>query len=49
MIIEWPLNGQFHEAITDVLMSRTDVFRMADDDNDDVQTLVAILRVLKML
>ena len=25
VIIEWPLNGQFHHAITDVLTSRTAV------------------------
>ena len=28
LIIEWPLNGQFHDAVTDVLRSRTDVKEM---------------------
>ena len=35
VIIEWPLKWQFHEAVTDVLMSQTDVSEMVDDDDDD--------------
>ena len=34
MIIEWPLNGQFHGAVTDVLTSRTGVSEMVDQDDD---------------
>ena len=36
MIIEWPLNGQFHDVGIDVLTSWTDVRDLADDVNDDV-------------
>ena len=34
MIIEWPLNGQFHDAVTDALTSRTDVSEMVDHDHE---------------
>ena len=39
MIIEWPLNAQFHDAITNVLKSQTDVRQLDENDDDDVQTL----------
>ena len=32
VIIEWPLNGQFHDAVTDVLTSWIDVRDLADDE-----------------
>ena len=35
MIIEWPLNGQFHDSLDVILMSRTNVREMVDDDDDD--------------
>ena len=34
VIIEWPLNGQFNDAVTDVLTSRTDVREVVDHDDD---------------
>ena len=34
MIIEWPLNGQFHDARDVILTSRTDVREMVDDDDE---------------
>ena len=40
MIIEWPLNRQFHDACDVILTSRTDVREMVDDDNDDEWPLV---------
>ena len=39
MIIEWPLNGQFHNAVTDVLTSQTDLRQLDVDDDDDVPLL----------
>ena len=33
-IIEWPLNGQFHDARDVILTSRTDVREMVDDDDE---------------
>ena len=35
VIIEWPLNGQFHDAVTDFLTSQNDVREMEDNDNDN--------------
>ena len=42
VIIEWPLNGQYHDVGIDVLTSRTDVRGFAENVNDDVQMLVAL-------
>ena len=42
MIIEWPLNGPFHDAVTDVLTSRTNVFEVVDVDDDDDWPFVAM-------
>ena len=47
MIIEWPLNGLFHDARDVILTSQTDVREMDNDDNDDEPTLGVIFRVLK--
>ena len=47
MIIECPLFRQFHDAVTDVLTSLTDIFEVDDDNDDDEPTLVGLLRVLK--
>ena len=35
VIIEWPLNGQFHDARDIILTSRTDVREMVDNHDDD--------------
>ena len=35
MIIEWPLNGHFHDVVINVLTSRTNVREMEDKDDDD--------------
>ena len=40
VIIEWPLNGQFHDARDVILTSRTDIREMVDDDDDDEWPLV---------
>ena len=40
VIIQWPLNGQFHDARGVILTSRTDVREMVDDDDDDEWPLV---------
>ena len=37
VIIECPLNGQFHDARDVILTSWTDIRGMNDDDDDDVQ------------
>ena len=39
IIIEWPLNVLFNDARDFILTSRTEVRGLADDVNDDVQTL----------
>ena len=49
MIIEWPLKWQFHDVGIDVLTSRTDVRGMNDDDDNDVQRLVDVLKHYKLL
>ena len=33
--MEWPLNGQFHDARDIILTSRTDVRELVDDDDDE--------------
>ena len=35
VIIEWPLNGQFHDACDVIMTFRTDVLGVDDDDVDD--------------
>ena len=40
VIIECPLNGQYHDARDVILTSRTDVREMVDDDDDDEWPLV---------
>ena len=40
MIIECPLNGQYHDARDVILTSRTDIREMVDDDDDDEWPLV---------
>ena len=40
VIIEWPLNGQFHDAPEVILTSRTYVREMVDDDDYDEWPLV---------
>ena len=40
VIIECPLNGQYHDARDVILTSRTDVREMVDDDDDDERPLV---------
>ena len=45
MIIEYPLNGQFHDARDVILTSRTDVREMLDDDDDDEWPLVIYIFV----
>ena len=44
MIIKWPPNGQFRDAVTNVLTSWTDVFEVFDVDDDDDWSLVAMKR-----
>ena len=39
MIIECPLNGQYHDARDVILTSRNDVRQLDDDDDDDEPTL----------
>ena len=34
VIMEWPLNGQFHDAHDVILTSRTDAREMVDDDDE---------------
>ena len=36
VIIEWPLNGLFHDARDIILMSRTDIREMKDNVNNKV-------------
>ena len=44
MIIEWPLNGQFNDAVTNVLTSQTDVREVVDHDNHyELLTFFSIL------
>ena len=45
VIIEWPLNGQFHDACDVILTSRTDVREMVDDDHDDQWPLVIYIYI----
>ena len=40
VIIEYPLNGQYHDARDIILMSRTGIREMVDDDDDDEWPLV---------
>ena len=40
VIIECPLNGQFHDTRDVILTSQTDVREMVDDDDDDERPLV---------
>ena len=47
VIIEWPLNGQFHDAVTNVLTSRINVRDLADDD--DEPTLGTLINCYKSL
>ena len=34
MIIKWPLSGQFHDAVTNVLTSQTGISEMMNHDDD---------------
>ena len=34
VIIKWPLNGQLHDVVTDVITSQNDVREMEDNDNE---------------
>ena len=43
MIIEWPLNGQFNDAGTDVLTSPTGIREVDADNDDDIQMLVVVV------
>ena len=43
MIIEWPLNGQFHDAVTDVLTSLTGVSEMVVNVGNIVTVIYAII------
>ena len=45
MIIECPLNGQYHDARNVILTSRTDVKEMVDDDDDDEWPLVIYIYI----
>ena len=45
VIIEWPLNGQFHDARDVILTSRTDVREMVDDDDDDEWPLLTYIYI----
>ena len=49
VIIEWPLNGQFHDAVTDVLTSRINIRDLADDDDDKKPTLGTLINCYKSL
>ena len=49
MIIKWSLNGQFDDAVTDVLTSQIDVRDLADDDDDDEPTLGTLINCYKSL
>ena len=40
VIIEWPLNGQFHGAVTDILTSRTDVIQVVVNVGNDVTMIL---------
>ena len=39
VIIEWPLNGQFHEPRDLIITFWSDIFGVGNDNNDDVQML----------
>ena len=39
MINEWHLNGHFHDVVINVIMSRTNVREMEDNDDDKGPTL----------
>ena len=39
VVYEWPLNVLFNDARDFILTSRTNIKGLADDVNDDVQTL----------
>ena len=47
VIIEWPLNGQFHDAGDLILTSQTDVREMVDDDHDDEWPLVIYIFIYR--
>ena len=49
MIIECPLNGQFHDAHVVILTSRNDVRGFAGDDDDDEPTLGTLITRFKLL
>ena len=40
MIIEWPLNGLFHDLVIIIIMSPMAISEMVDDNDDDEPTLV---------
>ena len=50
VIIKWPLNRHFHDVVTDVLMSQTDVREMVDKNNVNAWPLgkIVTLLVIKM-
>ena len=43
VIIECPLNGQFHDALDVILRSRNDVRGFAGDNDDDEPTLGTLI------
>ena len=45
MIIECPLNGQYHDARDVILTSRTDVREIVDDDDNDKWPLVIYIYI----
>ena len=45
VIIEWPLNGQFHDTRDVILTSRTNVRELVDDDDDDERPLVIYIYI----
>ena len=46
VIIEWPLNGQFHDTVTDVLTSQTTLGKWFANDNVNPWLLGKILKLL---
>ena len=39
VIIEWPLNGQFHDAVTNVLTSQTAISGVVENVNNVVNVI----------
>ena len=49
VIIEWALNGQFHDAPDVILTSRNDVRVFSSDDDDDEMSIFTLKQRYKSL